>query len=212
MAVEKSYVRLGFFLVVALRRHPRHDVLFVQRLRSREVIRDGHLHDRERERPGHLQPGSVQGRDPGPCRGYAGRPARQNIIRVDFEVFIDRLNTVGTNVKQIQELADLGGTFPRLRAQVVGTRSLARRICCSTFRRILHHRSSWASPQPDPTCRRCPRRWRRSRIACRPFWSAPKTPFGRSARSCRESPTASIGAIDSSPTSSESFRTASCLR
>ena len=44
---------------------------------------------------------------------------RANTIEIDFEVFLDRLNTIGANVARIRELADLGGTLPRLRAQVV---------------------------------------------------------------------------------------------
>ena len=35
-------------------------------------------------------------------------------------MFLDRLNTIGANVEQIRQIADIGGMFPQLRAQVVG--------------------------------------------------------------------------------------------
>ena len=45
---------------------------------------------------------------------------RGNLIEIDFEVFLDRLNTLGMDVKRIQKITDIGGMLPRLRAQVVG--------------------------------------------------------------------------------------------
>ena len=45
---------------------------------------------------------------------------RASTIEIDFEVFLDRLNTVGANVERIRQTADLRGMFPKLRAQVVG--------------------------------------------------------------------------------------------
>ena len=44
MAVEKSYARLGLFIVVVMVVILATALLFVQRLRSREAIEDGHLH------------------------------------------------------------------------------------------------------------------------------------------------------------------------
>jgi len=40
-------------------------------------------------------------------------------VEVDFDVFLDRLNTIGMNVKRIRDFTDLGVMFPNLRAQVV---------------------------------------------------------------------------------------------
>ena len=40
-------------------------------------------------------------------------------IEVEFEVFLDRLGTVGANVSYLQELAGRGGIFPGVRARVV---------------------------------------------------------------------------------------------
>jgi hypothetical protein len=42
------------------------------------------------------------------------------IVEIDFEVFLDRLSTIGMNVRRIRQITDLGGMFPRLRAQIVG--------------------------------------------------------------------------------------------
>ena len=45
---------------------------------------------------------------------------RGNLVEIDFEVFLDRLNTLGMDVKRIRKITDIGGVLPRLRAQVVG--------------------------------------------------------------------------------------------
>ena len=45
---------------------------------------------------------------------------RASTIEIDFEVFLDRLNTIGANVERIRQTADIEGMFPTLRAQVVG--------------------------------------------------------------------------------------------
>jgi paraquat-inducible protein B len=42
------------------------------------------------------------------------------VVEVDFDLFLDRLNTIGVNVKRIRQFTDLGGMLPNLRAQVVG--------------------------------------------------------------------------------------------
>jgi ABC-type transporter Mla subunit MlaD len=42
-----------------------------------------------------------------------------NTIEVDFEIFQDRLTTIGASVTRVQELADLP-MFPQLRARVIG--------------------------------------------------------------------------------------------
>jgi paraquat-inducible protein B len=45
---------------------------------------------------------------------------RGTIVEINFEVFLDRLNTVGLDVNRIRQITDIGGTFPRLRARMVG--------------------------------------------------------------------------------------------
>ena len=41
------------------------------------------------------------------------------IVEIDFEMFLDRLSSIGLDVARIKRLADIGGTFPRLRARTV---------------------------------------------------------------------------------------------
>ena len=78
MAVEKSYARLGFFIVVAVVVILATALLFIQRMRSRAVISYGHLHQRERQRTGHLEPSSVPRRTGGPRHRPTRRSARDH--------------------------------------------------------------------------------------------------------------------------------------
>jgi paraquat-inducible protein B len=119
VAVEKSYARLGFFLVVALVVVLATALLFIQRLRRQAVI----------EVVTYI-PEDVGGLDvssPVRYRGVSvGRVTevrvdpREVTIEVDFELFLDRLHTIGANVERIRQIADIGGIAPRLRARVVG--------------------------------------------------------------------------------------------
>jgi paraquat-inducible protein B len=118
MAVDKSYARLGLFVVVALVVLLATAFLFIQRMRSRAVI-EMVTYTRD----------NVSGLDVASPVRYRGVPLgrvtelrvdpRGSIIEIDFEVFLDRLNTVGANVDQIRRTADIEGMFPNLRAQVV---------------------------------------------------------------------------------------------
>jgi paraquat-inducible protein B len=119
MAVEKSYARLGFFLVVGLVVILATAVLLIQRMRSRAVINMVTFTTE-----------NVSGLDVSSPVRYRGVPVgrvtdlrvdpRENTIEIDFEVFLHRLNTIGFNVSRIQKLADIGGLTPYLRAQIVG--------------------------------------------------------------------------------------------
>ncbi len=118
MAVEKSYARLGLFLVIAIVVILATGLLFIQRMRSREVIE---LVTYTQENVAGLDISS-----PVRYRGVAvGRVSNLQVepggrtIEIDFELFTDRLTTVGANVTNLQELA-AAGVFERLRAQVVG--------------------------------------------------------------------------------------------
>jgi paraquat-inducible protein B len=119
MAVEKSYAKLGFFIVVALIVVLGTAALFVQRLRSREVIAMvTYTTD------------NVFGLDVSSAVRYKGVPVGRvtdlrvdphgNLIEIDFEVFLHRLNTIGMNVKAIRRITDIRGLFPRLRARITG--------------------------------------------------------------------------------------------
>jgi paraquat-inducible protein B len=119
MAVEKSYARLGFFIVVAVIVVLATAVLFIQRLRSREVI--GMVT---------YTTENVTGLDVSSPVRYRGVPVGQvtdlrvdprgNLIEVNFEVFTDRLNTIGMDISKIRTITDIRGVFPRLRARMIG--------------------------------------------------------------------------------------------
>ena len=118
MAVEKSYARLGFFLVVVLVVALTTGLLFIQRLRSRDVIE---MVTYTGENVSGLEVSS-----PVRYRGVSiGRVSDVRvdpggvIVGIDFEVFLDRLGMIGVNAERIRQIADLSGMFPKLRARVV---------------------------------------------------------------------------------------------
>ena len=118
MTADKSYARLGFFLVVVLIVVLTTALLFIQRLRSREVIE---VVTYTTENVSGLEVSS-----PVRYRGVSiGRVSevridpRDVIVEIDFEMFPDRLNTIGIDVERIRQMRDLSGMFPRLRARVV---------------------------------------------------------------------------------------------
>lgn len=118
MAVEKSYARLGLFLVLAIIVILATGLLFIERMRSREVME---LVTYTQENVAGLDISS-----PVRYRGVAvGRVSNLQVepggrtIEIDFELFTDRLTTVGANVTNLQ-IAAAAGFFERLRAQVVG--------------------------------------------------------------------------------------------
>jgi paraquat-inducible protein B len=119
MAAEKSYARLGLFAVIGVVVILGTGLFFAQRMRSRAVI-SFVTYVTE----------NVSGLDissPVRFRGVAvGRVSDIRIdpnsvgktIEIDFEIFQDRLVTIGANVTRIQKMADLA-VFPQLRTRVV---------------------------------------------------------------------------------------------
>ena len=118
MAVEKSYARLGLFLVVVLVVVLATALLFIQRWRSRAVIG---MVTYTNENVSGLEVSS-----PVRFRGVSiGRVSdvrvdpRDVIVEIDFEMFPDRLNTIGLSAERIGQIRDLRGMFPNLRASMV---------------------------------------------------------------------------------------------
>ena len=118
MAVEKSYARLGLFLVVVLVVVLATALLFVQRWRSRAVIE---LVTYTNDNVSGLEVSS-----PVRFRGVSlGRVSdvrvdpREVIVEIDFEMFPDRLNTIGISTERVGQIRDLRGMFPNLRASMV---------------------------------------------------------------------------------------------
>jgi paraquat-inducible protein B len=118
MAVEKRYARLGFFILVAVVVVLGTAIFFIQRLRSRASIAMVTYVSE-----------NVSGLDVSSPVRYRGVPVgrvtdlrvdpRMTTIEIDFEVFVDRLNTIGLDVKRIRTITDIEGVFPKLRAQIV---------------------------------------------------------------------------------------------
>jgi paraquat-inducible protein B len=118
MAVEKSYARLGLFLVVVLVVVLATALLFIQRWRSRAVIE---LVTYTNENVSGLEVSS-----PVRFRGVSlGRVSevrvdpRDVIVEIDFELFPDRLNTIGISAERIGQMQDFLGAAPKLRASMV---------------------------------------------------------------------------------------------
>jgi paraquat-inducible protein B len=119
MAVEKNYARLGFFLVAVLTLLLATALLFIQRLRSREVLELVTYTIEDVSGLDVSSPVRYRGVSVGRVTNIRVDP-RAEPVEIDFEVFLDRLNTVGFSAERIRKIVDLRGTFPKLRAQVIG--------------------------------------------------------------------------------------------
>ena len=119
MAVEKSYARLGFFIVLTVVLLLVTAVFFIQRLKKRPAI--GMVT---------YTTDNVFGLDVSSAVRLRGVPVGRvtdirvnpngTIVQIDFEMFLDRLNTIGLDVRRLRTLTDVGGVFPHLRAQLMG--------------------------------------------------------------------------------------------
>jgi len=118
MAVEKSYARLGLFLVVVLVVVVATALLFIQRWRSRAIIA---MVTYTNENVSGLEissPVRFRGVSLGRVSDVRVDP-RDVIVEIDFEMFPDRLNTIGISAERIGQIRDLRGMFPNLRASMV---------------------------------------------------------------------------------------------
>src|SRR6516225_5560492 len=119
MPVGKSYASLGAFILVTLLVILGTAVFFIQRLKHRPAI-EMVTYTTE----------NVFGLDVSSSVRFRGVPVGQvtnilvnpngTLVEIDFEVFLDRLNTIGLDVKRLRTITDIGGVFPNLRAQLMG--------------------------------------------------------------------------------------------
>ena len=117
MAAEKSYARLGLFVALGVVVIIATGLFFVQRMRSRAVI----------ELVTYVTE-NVSGLDISSPVRFRGVPVGRvsglrvdrggTTIQIEFELFQDRLASIGANVQRLQELADFA-VFPDLRTRVV---------------------------------------------------------------------------------------------
>ncbi len=119
MAVDKSYARLGFFVVVTLTVVLATAVLFIQRWRSRPLLEVVTYTTENVSGLDASSPVRFRGVTVGRVSNVSLQQSESgSIIEIDFEVFLDRIRTLGGNVKRVQQLAELG-LFGDLRAQVI---------------------------------------------------------------------------------------------
>lgn len=118
MAVERSYARLGLFLVLTVIVALATTLMVVQRLRSRAVIPFVTYTSDNVSGLDITSPVRYQGVAVGRVTDVRVDP-RAGSVEVDFEVFLDRLISVGFDVAQIKATA-ASGVFEKVRAQVIG--------------------------------------------------------------------------------------------
>jgi hypothetical protein len=119
MPAEKSYARLGLFIVVTLVVVLATAVLFIQRMKQRAAI--GMVTYTNENVFGLDVSSSVR------LRGVpVGRITEMRVdpkgalVEIDFDVYLDHLKTIGLDVKRLRKLTDVAGVFPNLRAQIMG--------------------------------------------------------------------------------------------
>jgi paraquat-inducible protein B len=117
MAVDRSYARLGLFLVIGLIVILATAVLFIDRMRSREVIAMVTYSDANVSGLDVSSPVRFRGVPVGRVTDLRVEP-RSREIEIDFEVFLDRLGRIGAQARTAQDLTD-SGLLSRLRTQVV---------------------------------------------------------------------------------------------
>lgn len=119
MPVEKSYARLGFFIVVTVVVVLATSVFFIQQMKQRPAM--GMVTYTTENVFGLDVSSAVRLRGVPVGRVTAIRvDPRGTLVEIDFEVFLDRLNTIGLDVKRLRTIRDIGGVFPNLRAQLMG--------------------------------------------------------------------------------------------
>jgi paraquat-inducible protein B len=118
MSVEKNYTRLGLFIVIVLIVVLATTALFIQQLKSRKAF--GLVTYKMEDVSGLdvTSPVRYRGVFVGKVTNVRVDP-RGNIVEIDFELFVDRLNAIGANVKAIRGIIASGGMSPRFRARIV---------------------------------------------------------------------------------------------
>jgi MlaD protein len=119
MAVAKSYTRLGIFIVLTVVLVLVTAVFFIQRLKQRPAIGMVTYTTDNVFGLDVSSPVRLRGVPVGRVTAIHVDP-RGTIVQIDFEVFLDRLNTIGLDVRRLRTITDVGGVFPNLRAQLMG--------------------------------------------------------------------------------------------
>ena len=118
MPVEKNYARLGFFILVTVVVALATAVFFIQRLKRPLAIG---IVTYTTDNVFGLDVSSgvrLRGVPVGRVTNIGVNP-NGTIVQIDFDVYLDRLNTIGVDVKRLRTIFDRG-VFPKLRAQLTG--------------------------------------------------------------------------------------------
>jgi paraquat-inducible protein B len=119
MPAEKSYARLGLFVVVTLAVVLVTAVFFIQRLKSRAAIA---MVTYTTENVFGLDVSSavrLRGVPVGRVTGIRVDP-QGSMVEIDFDLYVDRLNTIGVDVKRLRTIAGVASVAPHLRAELMG--------------------------------------------------------------------------------------------
>jgi paraquat-inducible protein B len=119
MPVEKSYARLGFFIVVSLAVVLVTAVFFIQRLKRRDAIGMVTYTNENVFGLNVSSPVRLRGVPVGQVTDIRVDP-RGAMVEIDFELFLDRLNTIGIDIAALRKITDINGVAPNLRAQLMG--------------------------------------------------------------------------------------------
>ena len=123
MAAEERYAKLGFFVVLGVIVILATGLFFIQRSRSRDVIPLVTYFNENVSGLDISSPVRYRGVTVGRVSDVRIHPDGET-VEVGFELFQDRLATIGGSVTRIQRAAELP-MAPKLRARVAGNRSTA---------------------------------------------------------------------------------------
>lgn len=118
MSADRGYVRLGLFAVVSAAALIVTVLFFAQRMRSRDVIPMVTYTSENVSGLDVSSPVRYRGVAVGRVSGLRIDPSG-NTIQIDFEIFQDRLLSVGADLTRVQAMA-AERVFPSMRAQIIG--------------------------------------------------------------------------------------------
>src|SRR5215469_3327716 len=116
MPVEKSYARLGAFIMVTMLVVLLTAIFFIQRMKQRPAMSMVTFTTENVFGLDVSSPVRLRGVPVGRVTNIRVNP-RGTLVEIDFEVYLDHLNTIGLDVHRLQTVRDIGGVFPNLRAQ-----------------------------------------------------------------------------------------------
>ena len=144
MAAEESHVTLGLFVVIGSVVVVATGVFFIQQVRSRPVIRMVTYVTENVSGLDISSPVRYRGVSVGRVRDLRFDPTGDT-IEIDFELFQDRVTTIGGSVQRLEEMVNLP-VVPRFRCRVVSNPVTGEAyLLLDVGRRIRLRRQPWDS-------------------------------------------------------------------